>query len=41
MKCLHERQINGYVPDNKFRSLDLKFAQQKFKYGKRHLHLPD
>ncbi|QCF24834.1 transposase [Hydrocarboniclastica marina] len=36
MQYLHQRQINGYVPDNRFRSRDPKFAQQKDKYGKRH-----
>ena len=35
MKYLHERQINGYIPDNRFRSRDPKFAEQKEKYGKR------
>jgi hypothetical protein len=40
MKYLHERQINGYVPDNKFRSRDPKFQNQKDKYGKRHQDLP-
>ena len=32
---LHENDINAYVPDNRFRSRDPKFAQQKSKYGKR------
>ena len=41
MKYLHERRINGYVPDNKFRSRDPKFNHQKDKYGKRHQNLPD
>src|SRR5690554_6641593 len=41
MKYLHERQINGYVPDNRFRSRDPKFQNQKDKYGKRHQNLPD
>ncbi|MFC4260020.1 transposase, partial [Marinobacter lacisalsi] len=41
MKYLHDRQINGYVPDNKFRSRDPKFQNQKDKYGKRHQDLPD
>ncbi|SFM57107.1 transposase, IS4 family [Marinobacter zhejiangensis] len=36
MQYLHERQINGYIPDNKFRSRDPKFQNQKAKYGKRH-----
>jgi transposase len=35
MKYLHENGINGYIPDNKFRSRDPKFADQKAKYGKR------
>ncbi len=32
MQYLHEHQINTYIPDNKFRSRDLKFANQKSKY---------
>ena len=40
MQYLHERQINGYVPDNKFRSGDPKFQNQKDKYGKRHQNQP-
>lgn len=36
MRYLHNRQINGYIPDNKFRSRDPKFQNQKGKYGKRH-----
>ncbi|MEX0603264.1 MAG: transposase [Marinobacter sp.] len=36
-----KRQINGYVPDNRFRSRDPKFQNQKDKYGKRHQDLPD
>ena len=32
---LYENNINGYVPDNRFRSRDPKFANQKAKYGKR------
>ncbi|MCH7694848.1 MAG: IS1182 family transposase [Proteobacteria bacterium] len=36
MKYLHEHGINGYIPDNQFRSRDPKFADQKTKYGKRH-----
>ena len=39
MQYLHERGINGYIPDNRFRSRDPKFAEQKDKYGKRHQHL--
>ena len=34
MQYLHEHQINGYIPDNRFRSRDPKFADQKEKYGK-------
>ena len=36
MQYLHERHINAYIPDNRFRSRDPKFANQKEKYGKRH-----
>ena len=36
MMYLYEKEINGYVPDNKFRSRDPKFQEQKSKYGKRH-----
>ncbi len=36
MKYLHENEINAYIPDNKFRSRDPKFKDQKTKYGKRH-----
>lgn len=36
MEYLHEEGINGYIPDNQFRSRDPKFAHQKDKYGKRH-----
>ncbi|SFX81412.1 IS1182 family transposase [Marinospirillum alkaliphilum] len=36
MKYLHQNGINGYIPDNQFRSRDPKFAHQKEKYGKRH-----
>ncbi len=36
MQYLHEHKINGYIPDNHFRSRDLKFADQKTKYPKRH-----
>lgn len=35
MQYLHENNINGYIPDNQFRSRDPKFADQKNKYGKR------
>ena len=41
MKYLHERNINGYIPDNRFRSRDPKFAHQKDKYGRRHQNQPD
>jgi transposase len=41
MKYLPEQQINGYIPDNRFRSRDPKFAEQKDKYGMRHENLPD
>ncbi len=36
MKYLHENNINAYVPDNRFRSRDPKFSDQKTKHGKRH-----
>ena len=36
MKYLHKNKINAYVPDNRFRSRDPKFSNQKTKYGKRH-----
>lgn len=36
MQYLHEEGINGYIPDNQFRSRDPKFEEQKHKYGKRH-----
>ena len=39
MKYLHSEGINGYIPDNKFRSRDPKFAEQKAKYGKRNQHI--
>jgi transposase len=29
MQYLHDKQINGYIPDNQFRSRDPKFADQK------------
>ena len=35
MQYLHEHQINGYIPDNRFRNRDPKFVDQKTKYGKR------
>jgi hypothetical protein len=36
MRYLHQHKINAYVPDNRFRSRDPKFTDQKQKYGKRH-----
>lgn len=36
MQYLHELGVNAYIPDNKFRSRDPKFKNQKEKYGKRH-----
>ena len=36
MQYLHENKINAYIPDNRFRSRDPKFNDQKKKYGKRH-----
>ena len=36
MQYLHDNHINGYIPDNQFRSRDPKFADQKAKHGKRH-----
>ncbi len=33
---LKDQDINAYIPDNRFRSRDKSFAQQKDKYGKRH-----
>ncbi len=38
MQFLHEQKINTYIPDNKFRSRDPKFSDQKTKYGKRQQH---
>jgi transposase len=32
MKYLHEEKINGYIPDNQFRSRDPKFKDQKKKH---------
>ena len=34
MQYLHENNINGYIPDNQFRSRDNKFSHQKAKHGK-------
>lgn len=36
MQYLHDKKINGYIPDNQFRRRDPKFLHQKTKYGKRH-----
>ena len=36
MQYLHQNKINAYIPDNRFRSRDPKFSEQKNKYGKRH-----
>ncbi|MEM9398230.1 MAG: IS1182 family transposase, partial [Pseudomonadota bacterium] len=33
---LKDKGINGYIPDNQFRSRDPRFKDQKGKYGKRH-----
>lgn len=38
MQYLHENEINGYIPDNQFRSRDPKYKHQKTKYGKRSDH---
>ena len=35
MQYLHDNGINAYIPDNKFRSRDPKFNEQKQKHGKR------
>jgi len=35
MKYLHENKINGYIPDNQFRSRDPKFKAHKTKYKKK------
>lgn len=40
MAYLHQAAINAYIPDNRFRSRDPKFAQQKDKHGKRHQEKP-
>lgn len=37
---IRDEKINGYIPDNQFRSRDPKFAGQKEKYGKRHQEKP-
>ena len=36
MQYLHANEIDGYIPDNQFRSRDPKFIDHKTKYGKRH-----
>jgi transposase len=36
MQYLFQNKINGYIPDNQFRSRDPEFKEQKSKYGKRH-----
>jgi len=36
MEYLYTNNIDAYIPDNRFRSRDPKFAKQKEKYGKRH-----
>lgn len=36
MQYLYDNKMNAYIPDNKFRSRDPKFIDQKKKYGKRH-----
>lgn len=35
MRYLHENNINAYIPDNRFRSRDPRFNEQKKVYGKR------
>ncbi len=35
MKYLHENNINGYIPDNKFRQRDPKFTEQKNNHSQR------
>ncbi len=40
MQYLHEQRIDGYIPDNQFRSRDPKFQEQKARYGKRHQDKP-
>lgn len=36
MQYIKEQKIDGYIPDNQFRSRDPKFKHQKKKHGKRH-----
>lgn len=36
MRYLHDKGIDGYVPDNQFRRRDPRFSEQKVKYGQRH-----
>ncbi len=40
MEYLHDNTIDGYIPDNQFRSRDPKFSGQKEKYGKRNQNKP-
>lgn len=35
MRYLHDHQINGYIPDNRFRQRDPKFAKQKTNHSQR------
>jgi len=35
MKYLHENNINGYIPDNKFRQRDPKFKEQQTNHSRR------
>jgi len=35
MQYLNEKIINGYIPDNQYRSRDDKISNQKTKHGKR------
>ena len=39
MGYLFNSNIDGYIPDNQFRSRDPKFTEQKLKYGKRNQHV--
>ena len=39
-RYIKENGIDGYIPDNQFRSRDPKFQAQKTKYGKRHQSRP-
>ena len=40
IQYLYDEKIDAYIPDNRFRSRDPKFAHQKEKYGKRNQHPP-